>query len=131
MAAYIFPAIIEKADDGYNVRFPDIENCFTCGSTLEEAIKMAQDVLPLMLCEMENDKKPIPAPSDIKDLVCKENEEASYIRADTVEYQKKYNTRAVKKTLSIPSWLNESAMAADINFSQTLQEALKEKLGIE
>ncbi|HCA33974.1 MAG TPA: HicB family protein, partial [Lachnospiraceae bacterium] len=52
MAKYVFPAIIEKADDGYNVSFPDIENCFTCGKTFAEAIEMAQDVLPLMLCQM-------------------------------------------------------------------------------
>ena len=63
MAKYVFPAIIEKADDGYNVSFPDIENCFTCGKTFAEAIEMAQDVLPLMLCQMEDDKTPIPEAS--------------------------------------------------------------------
>ena len=130
MAVYIFPAVFEKSKDGINVRFPDIENCFTCGSTLEEAIKMAQDVLPLMLCEMEDDHTDIPEPTDIKSVECKKNEEASYIRADTLAYRKKYNTRAVKKTLPIPEWLNEAATAAGVNFSQILQDALKSQLGL-
>ena len=38
------------------------------------------------------------------------------------------NSRAVKKTLSIPEWLNEAAIAMDINFSQVLQEALLAKI---
>ena len=56
MAKYVFPAVFEKTDDGYDVSFPDIENCFTCGSDIPEAFEMAQDVLPLMLSEMEDDK---------------------------------------------------------------------------
>ena len=108
MAKYVFPAIIEKADDGYNVSFPDIENCFTCGKTFAEAIEMAQDVLPLMLCQMED----------------------TYIVADTMRYREKYNTKAVKKTLTIPQWMNEAAAKANINFSQVLQDALREKLSV-
>ena len=128
MAKYVFPAIFEKCKDGYNVTFPDIEDCFTCGETLEEAIEMAQDVLPLMLSEMEDDGKLIPDPTDIKSLSLSSAETASYIVADTLAYRKKHNNRAVKKTLSIPEWLNEAAIKAGINFSQTLQDALKEKL---
>lgn len=130
MAKYVFPAIIEKADDGYNVSFPDIENCFTCGETLPEAIEMAQDVLPLMLCQMEDDKKPIPEASDISKLSIKDNETATYIVADTMKYRKKYNNKAVKKTLTIPQWMNEAAINANINFSQVLQDALREKLSV-
>lgn len=125
---YAFPAIIEKADDGYNVSFPDIENCFTCGKTLPEAIEMAQDVLPLMLCQMEDDKKPIPEASDISGLPLKENETATYIFADTMKYREKYDNKAVKKTLTIPQWMNKAATEANINFSQVLQDALREKL---
>lgn len=130
MAKYVFPAIIEKADDGYNVTFPDIENCFTCGETFAEAIEMAQDVLPLMLCQMEDDKKLIPMASNISDLHLDKNETASYIVADTMKYREKYNNKAVKKTLTIPQWMNEAATNANINFSQVLQDALREKLSV-
>lgn len=130
MAKYVFPAIIEKADDGYNVTFPDIENCFTCGDSFPEALEMAQDVLPLMLCQMEDDKEPIPKPSDIADLQLNDNETASYIVADTMKYREKYNNKAVKKTLTIPQWMNEAATNANINFSQVLQDALREKLSM-
>ncbi len=60
MAKYVFPAVIEQASDGFNVSFPDLENCFTCGETFDEAIEMAGDVLPLMLCRMEENEEPIP-----------------------------------------------------------------------
>ena len=130
MAKYVFPAIIEKADDGYNVSFPDIENCFTCGKTFAEAIEMAQDVLPLMLCQMEDDKTPIPEASDISALHLAENETVTYIVADTMKYREKYNTKAVKKTLTIPQWMIEAAAKANINFSQVLQDALREKLSV-
>ena len=128
MAKYLFPAVFECAEDGVNVTFPDIENCFTCGQDREEAVKMAQDVLPLMLCEMEDNHEPIPKPSNIRSLQLKDNEFTSYILADTSAYRAKYNSKAVKKTVSIPAWLNEAATQKGINFSQTLQEALKEKI---
>lgn len=50
------------------------------------------------------------------------------IHFDMEAYKKKHNSRAVKKTLSIPEWLNEEAMAMGINFSQVLQEALLMKI---
>lgn len=128
MAKYLFPAIIEHAEDGYNVSFPDLEDCFTCGSTFEEAIEMANDVLPLMLSEMEDDGKRIPNPSKINPINLSPSEIVSYVIADTDAYRKKYNNKSVKKTLSIPEWLNEEATKAGINFSKTLQDALKEKL---
>lgn len=97
---YIFPAVFSKADDGYNVAFPDIENCFTCGKTLPEAAMMAQDVLPLMLCQMEDDNTPIPKASDISKLHLHPNETAMNISADTKAYREKYGSGAVQKGAS-------------------------------
>ncbi len=88
MAKYVFPAVFEKTDDGYDVSFPDIENCFTCGSDIPEAFEMDQDVLPLMLSEMEDDKKAIPKPTYLKSIVLSNNEFTSYIFADTDAYRK-------------------------------------------
>ncbi len=130
MSKYIYPAVFTAEEKGmYSVDFPDLKNCFTSGENLQDALEMAEDVLALTLYEYERDKKPLPAPSRIKAIPLGENEFASYVAADTMYYQKKFNSKAVKKTLTIPEWLNDMAVAAKVNFSQTLQDALIEKLG--
>ena len=114
------------------VTFPDIENCFTSGENLVEALEMGEDVLNLMLVVMEDDKKEIPAPSPLNNIHPEEpGALVTLILADTTAYRKKISNMAVKKTLSIPQWLNTAAEAANVNFSQTLQEALTVKLGLQ
>ena len=127
---YVYPAVFTKEDDGYLVSFPDIENCFTDGNTLDEALEMAQDALNLMLMTMEDDGKPIAPASDIHSVVCDGDSFVSLVAADTTEYRKQYGSYAVKKTLSIPAWLNTLAEREGINFSFTLQKALKAELKI-
>ena len=131
MAKYIYPAVFTLEDEGgYAINFPDIESCYTSAETLEEGLKMAEDVLCLMLYEMEENGKAIPKASGIKDLELAENEFATLVACDTLEYRKFYNSKAVKKTLSIPAWLNTMAEKEDINFSAVLQKALKAELNI-
>lgn len=131
MAKYIYPAVFTLEDKGgYSINFPDIESCYTSAETLEEGLKMAEDVLCLMLYEMEENGKAIPKASGIKDLELAENEFATLVACDTLEYRKFYNSKAVKKTLSIPAWLNTMAEKEDINFSAVLQKALKAELNI-
>lgn len=85
---YAYPAVFEfdKTDGAYNVDFPDLKGCFTCGWTIKEACEMAQDVLNLWLWDMEYDDKPIPEPSDIKNLEAPEHGFLSYVLADTEAY---------------------------------------------
>ena len=128
MAKYVYPAVFTQEKDGYSVAFRDLEGCYTCGDTLEEAIFMAEDALAFTLYDYEKEGKEIPEPCGNYDI--KENEFVNYIRCDTEEYHRMKNNKAVKKTLSIPEWLNEKASAAGLNFSQVLQEALKEKLNL-
>lgn len=52
------------------------------------------------------------------------------IEFDMIAYKKRTESRAVKKTLTIPSWLNDAALEKNVNFSQVLQDALMEKLRI-
>lgn len=130
MAKYVYPAIFEKEDNGgYSVYFPDLEGCYTCGDDLADSIHMAEDVLAFTLYDFEKEKSPLPTPSDITSLKT-DNGFASLVACDTLEYQKMNNNKAVKKTLTIPEWLNEIAVNANINFSQILQDALKEKLNL-
>lgn len=131
MAQYVYPAVFTEEDCGYSINFPDLENCFTSAETLGEGIKMANDVLCLTLYEMEQAGKPIPAPSSIRDIRVNDHEFVNLIACDTVEYRKFFDNRSVKKTLSIPSWLNDMAERADVNFSATLQAALKQQLHIQ
>ncbi|MBP3297732.1 MAG: DNA/RNA nuclease SfsA [Lachnospiraceae bacterium] len=128
---YVYPAVfVQEKEGGYSVYFRDLQGCYTCGDNLADAILMAEDVLALTLWDYETDKKDIPAPTDISKIKIKSGEFVNFICADTVEYAKKVSTRSVKKTLSIPEWLNTKAEEAGVNFSKVLQEALKEKLGV-
>ncbi len=131
MAKYVYPAVFTPEEGGsYSVNFPDIDGCFTFGESLPDAITMAEDVLALMLYDREANDENIPAASAIGDVPHNAGEFVSYIAADTLVYRRRFNNKAVKKTLSIPEWLNELAIAADVNFSQELQDALKKRLGV-
>lgn len=131
MKRYTYPAIFTPEDEGgFSVNFPDLEGCYTCGDDLGDALYMAQDVLAFTLYDYERNKREIPHPSAPADLTLKGKQFVNYVACDTLEYQKRNNNHAVKKTLTIPEWLNEAAVAASINFSQVLQEALQEKLNI-
>lgn len=131
MAKYAYPAVFIKEDNGYSVKFPDIEGCFTCGDTLPEAMEMAEDALCLMLYDHEEDGEEIPPASDIKVVQSSTEDIVSFVCCDTLEYRKLYDNRAVKKTLTIPNWLNTLSEQAGMNFSTVLQEALKAKLDIQ
>ena len=120
-----YPAVFTPEDDGgYSVAFPDLDGCFTQGETIEDAYKMAFDALGLAIDFLESEKRTIPSPSTPNEIKLNENEFVVIIEFDMLEYQKKHNSKSVKKTLTIPQWLNEEAMAININFSQVLQEAL-------
>ena len=126
---YLYPAIFENAEEGgYIVNFPDIPNCFTCGDTMIEAIEMAQDVLAMMLADYEDCGKEVPIPSDAKKIETKGM--VNLVFTDTEMWRRTVDNKAVKKTLTLPSWLNKKAEKSGINFSQTLQEALCNKMGI-
>lgn len=130
MAKYIYPAIFTREDDGgYSVVFPDLESCYTCGDTLEQAMDMAEDCLALVLYGYETDQKEIPAASSIDSFSTSSDEFVSLIKCDTLSYRKQYSSKAVKKTLTIPEWMNDEGMRAGINFSQLLQDALMQKIG--
>lgn len=127
----IYPAIFsyctEDRKNYINVEFIDF-NCVTFGENLQEAFSMAQDAMGLYLDEMINFPKPT---IDFSNIKLKTNQFISYVNINMEEYRKKYNNKAIKKTLSIPCWLNTLAEKENLNFSQILQNALKEKLGID
>lgn len=130
MAKYAYPAIFAKESGGYSITFPDFVSCYTAAETIEEGIEMAQDALCLTLYDMEEDGVAIPEPSAIKEIVTEGDSFVTLIICDTIQYRKFFDNKAVKKTLTIPSWLNTMAEKAEVNFSVTLQNALKRELNI-
>lgn len=122
-----YPAIFHPEEVGYSVSVPDVEGCYTQGDTMEEAVEMAQAAIGLMLEDMSS----IPTPSNASHIQTEGEDFVVVIPFNRDEYQHKHNNKAVKKTLSLPKWLNEEAEAAHINFSGVLQEALKARLNIQ
>lgn len=130
MAKYIYPAIFAKDGDFYSVRFPDLESCYTQGDDLQDAYEMATDVLCLTLYNLEEEKASIPPASELSAVKTEQGEFVSLVTCDTLEYRKFYDNKAVKKTLTIPAWLNTMSEREGINFSAVLQAALKQELNL-
>ncbi len=122
---FIYPAIFHKENDSYWVEFPDLEGCQTYGSTLNETMEFAQEALAGYLLTLFEDKLPIVQPSELSSI---DHDDDSFVTLVTCDINQYKDTKAVKKTLTIPSWLNERALSQGINFSQVLQEALLAKI---
>lgn len=123
-----YPAIFHPEEIGYSVTVPDLDGCFSEGDTLEEAMEMTADAIGLCLEEYSGE---FPTPSDPASVRPEAGDFVSLVPFDLWAYRKKHDTRAVKKTLTIPSWLNAAAEEQHINFSSVLQTALKEQLHID
>ena len=128
MKKYFYPVIFEPEEVGVSVYVPDIPGCFTQGDSLEEALDNVQEVIGLML----EDKSPeeYPEPSKPNKVKLDEGQFVMLVAFDKLAYDRKYNTKAVKKTLSIPAWLNNMALERNVNFSNLLQRALMSELGL-
>ncbi len=135
----MYPACFFKEPSGYSVVFPDLNWLSTCGRTLEEALAMSVDCLAGYLYTCKKEEIPSPSPSNqidpcsiAKELDIESDYEEAFVNIITVdvqEYARTHFARSVKKTLTIPQWLNDAAVAANLNFSQILQDALKVQLG--
>lgn len=129
--SYWFIAVVSFEDDGISINFPDLKGCFTCAENEEEIYKMAQEVLGLSLWSMEQDGEEIPVPSKIKDIKLEKNETSILIEIFMPPVRDKINNKVIKKTLTIPQWLNIEAERNGVNFSQLLQKALKDYLQLQ
>lgn len=121
---FVYPAIFHQEDGSYWVEFPDLPGCQSFGDTLPETMAEAQEALAAYVLTMLEQGKPLAQPSDMASIVPEEGFPS--LVACTIDQYKE--TRAVKKTLTIPSWLNDRATAMGVNFSQVLQEALITKI---
>ena len=129
MKKFFYPALFHKAEEGgFWISFPDIPECLTQGDDMTQAYEIAVDALGLALTCREKEQQPFPVSSDPTTITLESDSFLVVIEFDLLAYKKRTSSRAVKKTLSIPEWLNEAAIAMDLNFSQILQEALLSKI---
>ena len=136
----MYPACFYHEGNSYSVVFPDLNWLSTCGDSFEDAMEMAVDCLAGYLHSCQKDGDNIPAPSKLSDIdpvaIAKELDPdgpvcdavVRMVSVDVEEYARKHFEKSVRKTLTIPAWLNTAAIDQGINFSQTLQEALLSKI---
>lgn len=129
---YLYTAIFSpRGDNGYIASVPDVPGCITDGDTLDEAVRMVRDALAGCLCVLEDRHVEIPAARAPQNVPMESDTDVrALIDVDTMKYRAETDNRIVRKNVSIPSWLNARAEHEGINFSQTLQAALKNALGI-
>lgn len=126
---YVYPAILFPDDNKVSVTVPDLPGCYTFGDDMADALIMAKDAIEMWLWDAENNGEAIPPASE--NLEAGESQTITLIVADTDVYRREHDTRSVKKTLSLPNWLNSQAEKANAPFSQILQEGLKDYLGLQ
>lgn len=126
----VYPAVFRYEDKGISIVFPDLPGLITCGADDADALRMAKDGLELHLFGLEQDEETIPAPTPAKDISLGHDEVIVLVEANMPLARREIQQTAVKKTLTIPQWLNSLAEHEHLNFSQVLQAALKEALGL-
>lgn len=128
---YVFPAIFYYDKDGISIEFPDLPGCMPCAQSTEEAVKNAKEALGVHLYGMEKDNDDIPEPTDVKDIEVEEGGVLMLVDVYMPVVRDRINNKYVKKTLTLPYWLNAEAERNGVNFSGVLQEALKNYLHIQ
>jgi len=121
-------AVFEPSNTGYSIYFPDFPGCISCGDNIEHAVKMAKEALGLHYWSMEKDGDEIPNPTFPPYADMESNDFIMPIEIFPDIVKGVIENKAIKKTLTIPYWLNAAAEASEVNFSQLLQNALKEYL---
>ena len=125
MAEYEYPAVYHPNDDGsYTITYPDLPGCISEGKSLGNAVYMAQTALTQWIEYLTDKKESIPSASDLKSIDLSPEEFVSLIRADVKD------GRAVKRTVSIPKWMDDKVTETGLSLSRVLQDALKERLNV-
>ena len=128
---YVYPAFFCYYPEGdIGIVFPDLQGCVSHADNEESALYMAKDAMSLHLYEMEKDGDDIPEPTSLKDLTPESDQLPVLIDVFMPPFRERMNNKAVTKAVTVPQWLLTEAKAAELNFSQVLQDGLMERLGI-
>ncbi len=125
----IYAAVFKKESGKVYVSFPDLPGCITSGEDMAEAYEMASDAANLwMTSTIEDLHEPAPEATPIEQIECPEGSRAMLIQIDTEDYLRRTETKAVRRTVSIPSWMDQIAQKRGISLSKVLQDALKSQI---
>ena len=127
---YIYPVIMKKEGVGYEILFPDFPEQMTSADTEEGAVVAAQEVLALCICDNEEMCKDNPIPTEQEMIKLNEGEKLVYVHVWMPYFRQVEKVVYVKKTLTIPKWIDEMAKAKNVNFSAILVKGLKAELGL-
>lgn len=123
---YIYTAHLLPMSDGrVEAQVPDIPHCFTSGEDIPDALAMITDAATLMLTAMEDEGLAIPVPSAPGSLACPPGGISTLLTLDTDVYRQRYDTTPVRKSVSIPAWMDRQARQRGISCSQVLQDSLR------
>ncbi|HBA49484.1 MAG TPA: hypothetical protein DCZ91_17145 [Lachnospiraceae bacterium] len=123
MAEYVYPAVFHLNEDGsYTITYPDLAGCISEGKTLANAMYMAQAALTQWIEYLTDKKLEVPSASALGNVAVADGEFVNLIRADVKD------SRAIRRTVSIPKWMDDKVTEAGLSLSRVLQDALKEKL---
>ena len=125
---YSYTAVFSKDDDGWIVEFPDLERCATNADTLDEAIMQANNILEDYMAILEREKMPIPSPTPYEKI---EAPIKQRIVVSMKNARLRWQNRTVKRTVTLPAWIEQKAIEAGINFSQFLQVALVRQMKLQ
>lgn len=128
---YIYPIIVKKEEDEILVSFPDFPDQMTDAETMEDAVESAQNVIALEIIDKLDQNKKIPEATALEDIVLEEGEQVIYVQVWLPYYRQTVKEIYVKKTLTIPQWLDIMAKEKEINFSAVLVKGLKKELGMD
>ena len=119
---YIYPAVFHPNNNGsFTIIFPDLPGCISEGKSLGNALYMAEDALKQWASVMEEMGETIPAASPLSDVEVEGGEFVSLARAETKD------SRAVRRTVSVPRWMDDEATKRGISYSRVLQDALSNR----
>jgi predicted RNase H-like HicB family nuclease len=130
MEKVYYPAVLSYDDNGVSVRFPNLDGCVTSGKNVREAMTRAREAMALHLIGMEEDGDEFPAQTNPRNIELRQGEVLAAIEVYLPMYKEKMRSKSVKKTLTIPKWLNDMGEENGVNFSAVLQEALKKHMGV-
>ena len=123
MAEYVYPALFHSNEDGsFTITYPDLPGCISEGKSLGNAMYMAQSALTQWIEYLTDKKQSIPLASNLESIKTTQDEFVNLIRVEIKE------NRAVKRTVSIPKWMDDKVRETGLSLSRVLQDALSERL---
>ena len=124
----VYAAVFEPKNGRYYVRVPDLPGCVTSGDSIEDAFDMAIDAAKLWMTDSVERDEPIPEATPLSQIQKNEGDLLMLIQIDTEAYQRQTESRAVRRSVSIPAWMDTEAQKKGLSLSRVLQDALKTQL---